>query len=157
MPSQLLAIAAAAILFGCAIAIAQAAEAPENVEAAVADAVQSCKELEGTPNADGVLSVDDVNGDGGEDWIIDFAKLKCPGGIHEMCQAGGCTLQIYLWNGGTAWNLAFEEVVQSYKFEKRGGKRMLSAVLVPPSCESLNSKTCAKTYRLEKSSIKPAR
>jgi hypothetical protein len=134
-----------------------AAEAPENVEAAVADAVQSCKDLEGTPNADAVLNVDDLNGDGGEDWIVDFAKLKCPGGINDMCEQGGCTLQIYLWNGGTAWNLAFEEVVQSYKLEKRGGKRMLSAVLVPPSCEKLNGKTCTKTYLLEKSGIVPAR
>ena len=65
-----------------------------------------------------MLSVEDINGDGGEDWIADFAKLKCPGGINTMCEEGGCTLQIYLWNGGTAWTLAFEEVVQHYKFER---------------------------------------
>ena len=68
------------------IAIAHAAEPPDNVEAEVADAVQSCKDLEGKPNADAVLKVEDVNGDGGEDWIADYSKLKCDGGINQMCE-----------------------------------------------------------------------
>lgn len=38
-----------------------------------------------------------------------------------------CTLQILLWDGGTAWNLAFEEPVHSYKFGKSSGKRVLQA------------------------------
>ena len=65
---------------------------------------------------------EDVNGDGGEDWIADYAKLNCEGGINQMCDDDGCTLQIYLWDGATAWNLAFEETVQSYRFGKRDGK-----------------------------------
>ena len=59
-----------------------------------------------------MLSVEDVNGDGGEDWIVDYAKLKCEGGINRMCSADGCTLQIFLWDGATAWTVAFEETVQ---------------------------------------------
>jgi hypothetical protein len=91
------------------------------IEAEIADAVQSCKNQEGTPNADAVLSVNDVNGDGGEDWIVDYAKFSCKDGINEMCDDDGCTLRIYLWNGAAAWNLAFDETVKSYKFAKHGG------------------------------------
>ena len=103
----------AALLIACGMARANPAEAPDNVQAQVDEAVQSCKDLEGTPNADGVLSVKDVNGDGGEDWIVDYSKLNCKGGINQMCDVDGCTLQIYLWNGATAWNLAFDEPVKS--------------------------------------------
>lgn len=87
---------AALLVFG-GILSARAAEPPDNVQAEVAEAVQSCKDLEGTPNADAVLSLDDLNGDVGEDWIVDYAKLKCEGGINQMCGANGCTLQIFLW------------------------------------------------------------
>jgi hypothetical protein len=93
---------AALFVFG-GILSARAAEPPDNVQAEVAEAVQSCKDLEGTP------------------------KLKCEGGINQMCGANGCTLQIFLWDGGTAWNLAFEEPVHSYKFGKSRGKRVLQA------------------------------
>ena len=76
------------------VVCAEAAEPPDNVAAEIADAVQSCKDLEGKPNADAVLKVEDVNGDGGEDWIADYAKLKCEGGTNPLCSSIGCTLQI---------------------------------------------------------------
>ena len=71
--------ALAALLLGSGLAASYAAEAPDNVEAEVAEAVQSCKDLDGKPNADAVLSTKDVNGDGGEDWIADYSKLELPG------------------------------------------------------------------------------
>ena len=55
----------ALLMVGGFVALAHAAEPPDNVEAEVNDAVQSCKDLEGKPNADAVLKVQDVNGDGG--------------------------------------------------------------------------------------------
>jgi hypothetical protein len=145
---------AALIVFGGVLS-ARAAEPPENVEAERAQAVQSCKDLEGTPNADAVLSVDDLNGDGGEDWIADYAKLKCDGGINQMCGENGCTLQIFLWDGGTAWNLAFEEPVHSYKFGKSRGKRVLQAVMAGTACDKPSHATCHLTFRLDKTAIVP--
>ena len=103
MPKRIATFAAlktlAALLLGSGLAAAYAAEAPDNVEAEIAEAVQSCKDLDGKPNADAVLSTKDVNGDGGEDWIADYSKLSCQGGINQMCDDEGCVLQIYLWNG----------------------------------------------------------
>lgn len=141
-------------LGGC-LAVAHAAEAPDNVEEAVADAVQSCKDLEGTPNADSVLKVEDVNGDGGEDWIADYSKLKCKGGINQMCDDDGCVLQIYLWNGAAAWNLAFDEPVKSYKFIKRGDNRLMQVVMAGPACDKPGKATCRLTYRLYEDDIQP--
>lgn len=135
------------------IGAAYATEAPDNVEAEIADAVQSCKDQEGTPNADAVLSVNDVNGDGGEDWIVDYAKLSCKGGINEMCDDDGCTLRIYLWNGAAAWNLAFDETVKSYKFAKHGGRHVLQVVMEGSACGKPSNETCHLTYVLNKTSI----
>jgi hypothetical protein len=145
--------ALAALLLGIGLAAAYAAEAPDNVEAEIAEAVQSCKDLDGTPNADAVLSTKDVNGDGGEDWIADYSKLSCQGGINQMCDDQGCELQIYLWNGSAAWNLAFDEAVKSYKFAKRHGERLLQVVMAGSACNKPASATCHLTYILNEDSI----
>src|SRR5262249_41491303 len=64
---------------------AGAAEPPYNVAGAVAQAAQACKDMDGQPNTDAVLTVEDLNGDGGEDWIADYSKLKCEGGVNPLC------------------------------------------------------------------------
>jgi hypothetical protein len=145
--------ALAALLLGLGLAASYAAEAPDNVEAEVAEAVQSCKDLDGTPNADAVLSTKDVNGDGGEDWIADYSKLSCKGGINQMCDVEGCVLQIYLWNGSAAWNLAFDEAVKSYKFSKRRGEHLLQVVMAGSACGKPASATCRLTYILNEDTI----
>ncbi len=143
----------AGLLTAGGLAAAYATEAPDNVQAEIAEAVQSCKDLEGTPNADAVLSTADVNGDGGEDWIADYSKLGCKGGINQMCDDDGCVLQIYLWNGSAAWNLAFDEPVKSYKFAKRHGRRVLQVVMAGEACGRPSTQTCRLTYRLNQDSI----
>ena len=137
------------------IAAAYAAAPPDNVQAAIDEAVQACKDLDGTPNAEAVLSTKDVNGDGGEDWIADYSKLTCKGGINQMCDVDGCTLQIYLWNGATAWNLAFDEAVKSYKFVSRHGEHLLQVVMAGQACGKPTRATCHLTYRLNKDSVDP--
>jgi hypothetical protein len=135
---------------------AQAAEPPDNVADAVTEAAQTCKDDGGTPNTDATLSVEDVNGDGGEDWIVDYAKLKCEGAVDPFCDSDGCSLQIFLWDGATAWNLAYEEIVQSFKFAKNGGKPVLKVKLAGSACGRPSTQSCARTYRLEPTAIVPA-
>src|SRR4249919_3484605 len=49
-------------------------------------------------------------------------------GADQMCDDEGCVLQIYLWNGSAAWNLAFDKAVKSYKFSTRHGQHLLAVV-----------------------------
>jgi hypothetical protein len=149
----------AALLLGSGLAAAAAhpSDAPDNVEAEVAEAVQSCKDLDGAPNADAVLSTRDVNGDGGEDWIADYSKLSCKGGINQMCDVEGCVLQIYLWNGSTAWNLAFDEAVKNYKFATHRGQHLLQVVMAGSACDKPASATCRMTYILNEDTVDLAR
>jgi hypothetical protein len=149
------AIAALAALAVCAVAPARAAEPPDNVAEAIADAERACKDTNGTPNADAVLTVEDLNGDGGEDWLADYAKLKCDGGINPLCGSAGCTLQLYFWDGEAAWDVVFEDLVQSYKFGNSGGKRMLYVTTSGVPCNKPVAETCTYTYRLEKDAVVP--
>ena len=133
----------------------RAAEPPDNVAEAIIAAEQACRDMNGKPNAEAVLKVDDFNGDGGEDWLADYSKLECDGGINPLCGSAGCTLQIYLWDGGTSWDLLFEDLVQSYKFGKSGGKHLLYVTTSGLPCNKPASETCKWTYRLDKDAIVP--
>jgi hypothetical protein len=134
-----------------------AAEPPDNVAEALAEAAQACRDTHGIPNTDAVLKVEDLNGDGGEDWIADYSKLKCEGGINPLCGSAGCTLQLYFWDGGTAWDVLFEDFVQSYRFAKNGGKRYLHVTTSGLPCNKPVAETCQYTYRLEKDAVVPVK
>ena len=153
---QLLRLAAgAALALPLAHVAARAAEPPDNVAQAIVDADQACTDLNGKPNHDAVLTVEDVNGDGGEDWIADYSKLKCEGGINPLCSDGACTLQIYLWDGETQWDLLFEDLVQSYKFGKVGGRHMLYVTTPGTPCNKPVAEACKYEYRIDKDAIVP--
>jgi hypothetical protein len=155
VPTFLRVAALALLALAVTFAPARAAEPPDNVAEAIADAERACKDTNGTPNADAVLKVEDLNGDGGEDWLADYAKLKCEGGINPLCGSAGCTLQIYFWDGEASWDVVFEDLVQSYKFGKSGGKRMLYVTTSGVPCNKPVSQTCKYTYRLEKDAVVP--
>lgn len=146
----------AVLLFTGGILAAEAVEPPDNVVDEVDYAIQACKNLQGAPNADAVLRVADVNEDGGEDWIADYAKLDCAGGVNPKCGPDGCALQIFLWNGAMAWPLAFDETVKRYKFARHGGKPVLKVVLAGTACGKPSGEDCDVTYTLDKDDIVPA-
>jgi hypothetical protein len=145
----------AALLLAGGMLAARAVEPPDNVVDEVNSAIQACKDLDGAPNADAVLRVTDVNEDGGEDWIADYAKLDCAGSVNPMCSADGCDLQIFLWNGAMAWPLTFDETVRSYKFTRHGGRPVLKVVLAGAACGKPSGKDCAVTYDLDQDDIVP--
>ncbi len=149
--------AVAALCTSVGAAPVRAAEPPDNVTAALAEAAQACKGLGGKPNTDAVLRVEDLNGDGGEDWIADYAKLKCEGGTNPLCSSIGCTLQIYFWDGDTAWDVVFEDIVKSYKFAKSGGKLMMYVTTSGDPCNKPTAQTCKYTYRLDKDAVVPVK
>jgi hypothetical protein len=126
---------------------ARAAMEPDNVASEIQNAMQLCRKMGGTPDVDAMLSVDDFNGDGGEDWIVDYKKLQCAGTANPFCGSGGCTLQVFLWSGGSKWNKAFDELVRSYKFVRTGGQRALEVQLGGAACGKPNAQSCAQTYR----------
>jgi hypothetical protein len=133
----------------------KASAPPDNVKEAVDAAAQSCRDFGGEPETDAVLSFSDVNGDGGEDWIADYSKLKCQGALNPMCDEDGCDVQIYLWDGAMSWPLAFEENLLRFNFAKSGRKRVLKATLPGRTCERPSNQTCTELLPLEPKSSTP--
>lgn len=147
------------LLLGAAVVIAipmtpgRAAMEPSNAAGEVSSAAKTCRDLGGKPNAEAMLTVDDVNGDGAEDWIVDYAKLVCAGATNPFCGTGGCSLQIFLWSGGSSRKLAFDEVPRGYKFVTSNGKRMMQVRFGGAVCNETNSRSCTKRYQIGTSKI----
>ena len=130
---------------------------PDNVAAEVRQATEDCRAIGGRPNADAMLKVDDLNGDGGEDWIVDFSKLRCAGATNPFCGRGGCSLQIFLWTGGSEGTRVFDEIVQSYRLTRVNGRRAVAINMGGSACGKPNYQTCAKTYSIERTRLAPLR
>ena len=155
-PRQVFRIAALAAFTLCAaLAAARAAEPPDNITEAITEAERACKDLDGKPNANAVLTVDDLNGDGGEDWIADYSKLQMRGRHQPALRQWRLHLADLSLGRRTQWDLLFEDLVQSYKFGKSGGKPMLYVTTPGTPCNKPVSETCQYEYRLEKDAIVP--
>jgi hypothetical protein len=149
------ALLCACFAFSLAFNASYAAEPPDNIAEVVKEAEMACRHMRGIPNSEALLSMQELNGDGGEDWIVDFAKLECKGGINPLCGGGGCTLQIYFWDGEASWDLVFEDLVKSYKFGKTDGKPVLHVTTPGTPCNKPVDESCQYNYRLEKETVVP--
>ncbi len=146
MITKLLALLALAgsVLF--AANVSYAAMEPDNVAAVVSRAAAECRSMGGQPNADAVLTVDDLNSDGGEDWIVDFSKFGCSGSTNPFCGSAGCSLHIFLWSSGSTWRSVFDDVVQQYRLTRMQGRRGIEISRRGSACGKSNAQTCRKTY-----------
>lgn len=132
---------------------ASAAEEPEIVAKAIKDAEQSCAEMGGKPSTEAILSVDDINGDGGEDWVVDYSKMKCEGTTNPFCGNSGCSLSIYLWKRDSTWRLAYDDMVQSFEINKTDQRRMLITESSPDACDKADG-VCEEKFTITKDSIR---
>jgi hypothetical protein len=146
MTKQSLAFFSLAVLALVASNPSYAAMEPDNVAAVVSRAAAECRSMGGQPNTDAVLTVDDLNGDGGEDWIVDFSKFGCAGSANPFCGSGGCSLQIFLWSSGSTWRSVFDDVVQQYRLMRVQGRRGIEISSRGGACGKSSAQTCRKTY-----------
>lgn len=154
--SRLLAFGAAACvcltLLGTTAVYAE--EPPEEIAETIAEAAEVCRDQGGKPETAAILRGDDLNGDGGADWIADFGKLKCEGSENPACNPSGCLLKLYFWNGD-GWDAVFEDFVKAYKFSSSGDTRTMHVTTAGTPCNKPQDETCAYNYRLEKDAVRP--
>src|SRR6266545_1944800 len=87
-----------------------AVEYPDIVNTAIEDARKQCVEAEGKPGpGEAMAAATDLDGNGREDWVLDFGKLECAGAGTLFCGTGGCLLQIYVWRRQSEWKLVFDQ------------------------------------------------
>jgi hypothetical protein len=146
--ARMLAAAAAVILLA---GPARPAEPPDVVRKALAEARADCIQFGGKPGrTDAIASVEDLDGDGGEDWILDFSKFECAGIPPPFCGSGGCSLQIFLFQGGGRWQQVFDDVVRGFRRVRVGGRAGLQISFHGSVCNRPGYQPCRKTYVFER-------
>ena len=148
------------VLLIAGFAPAWAAEQPDAVRKVIQEAERQCRSDGGRPHqGPKFLRVEDLNRDGGEDWILDYAHFECRGAIspQPLCGSGGCSLTIFVWSGGSTWKRAFDDLVQAHQFVLVNGRRVLQADFAGAACGKANVETCRKLYRFYGSDLVPAR
>jgi hypothetical protein len=138
---------------GSAILPARAAMEPDNVAAQVEDAAKTCRDMGGKPDTDAMLSVADVNGDGVEDWVVDYSRLRCAGTPNPFCGSGGCSLQIFLGSQRGSWKMVFDSLVQSFSFGTAGSRRVLRATTSGSDCGKTNAASCPRVYNFGRDTL----
>lgn len=136
---------------------AHSEEQPSDIAEIIAEAAQVCRTQGGKAETAAILSGGDLNGDGNSDWIADFAKLKCEGAANPACNANGCMLHLYFWDGDAAWDLVFEDFVKSYKFSSSGDTTTMHVTTSGIPCNKPAEERCSYNYRLEKEAVVPVR
>jgi hypothetical protein len=139
----------------CAVAVA--AEPPALVAESIAEASKTCTDVGGKPaEGAGFATVRDLDGNGVEDWVLDFERFECDGAASLFCGTGGCTLEIYLGRDGT-WQKVFADNVRSYKLVKRGKRPAIAVSLHGSACGRAGVHDCPKTFLFANSKLVPAR
>jgi hypothetical protein len=133
---------------------ARAEDPPEEIAETIAEAAEVCRAQGGKPETTAALRGDDLNADGGSDWIADYAKIECKGSNNPACNQNGCMLQLYFWNGD-GWDKVFEDFVKGYKFSSSGDTRTMHVTTAGTPCNKPAEETCSYNYRLEKDAVSP--
>ena len=146
-----------AVVAMLASAPARAAMEPDVVAAEVREAAKTCRDMGGRPDTAAMLKVQDLDGDGGEDWIVDYAKMRCAGTSNPFCGSGGCGLTVYVWAGGANWTKVFDSVVQSWRFVSRGGQSTFHVSFGGSECGKSNAESCPRSFVFRAGTLTPLR
>lgn len=83
--------------------------------ASVLEAMAECRDRGGRASLNrGFEQVRDLNGDGVDDYVIDYEALVCSAGLLRSCPSGACRLEIHLSAPGGVHRLAFGAPVRGW-------------------------------------------
>jgi len=90
----------------------------------------------------------DLNGDGRDDYIVDFHETECGGRASFFCGTGGCDLLILVAQRGGALRKIFDDRVRGYEILSGRGPSEIRFVLHGSYCGSHGNPSCEKTRRI---------
>jgi hypothetical protein len=115
---------------------------PASVASAINSNTATCDSFKGKP---GFTRSDlDLNGDGTNDWIVDYGNLECDGSTSIFCGSGGCTLQVLISTSRSEWVVKFEDMVREYSFKPVRGKMVLRLEEHGIACGKPGTESCPK-------------
>lgn len=123
---------------------------PTEIRRALVEADEICRRVGGTRVTLSVNAVRklDLNGDGREDYIVDFHEAECVGRTSFFCGTGGCDLLILVALRGGALRKVFDDRVREYEILSGRGPSEIRFVLHGSYCGGHGNPSCEKTRRI---------
>lgn len=121
-------------------------ELPSVIAASIGEARQDC-DLKSIPAA--AIKLIDLNGDGINDYIIDYGALGC----HSYCGSAGCIHEIWVSKDGGFVRSLNTNVQGIVRFEPHGSGNDIIVGMHGSSCNRVGSDTCYFRLHWDKSKL----
>ncbi len=116
---------------------------PSIVQAEIKSSQSSCAP-EHSVLMPGFVAERDINGDGVEDYILDYGKFECGGNSGFFCGTAGCLVQVFASLPGGKYVKALDENVRSMKFGAIKGRPAIILDLHGSACGKVGAAPCPK-------------
>lgn len=148
-----LALASLFLLPAAATSTRAAPPLPSIVEARVKQDVKDC-DTHDAKFEKGFITRRDINGDGKEDYILDYGRFSC-GGSHNFCGSGGCATVIYA-SRGSGYAMVMDDLVRGIQFKTIGGRPAMLLGLHGSACGKMGAAACGATLYWNGEKFSPA-
>ena len=152
---RLKAILIVALSLACSLRPADALDLPDIIKDRLATTQKLCTDHGGKAGAAADITVTtiDVDGNGHNDFILDYSKLACDGVPDMYCGGGFCTIDVYTWRSNNAWKLLLVASVADWKIVGTGKKRAFILTQSGSFCGKPKKRTCTVTYTFANGSM----
>jgi hypothetical protein len=127
---------------------------PPEVQAVIDDELKSCAEK--VTFKKGFLTRRDINGDGIDDFILDYGRFACGGNSIAYCGSAGCLMTVFASLPNGKFAKVLDENVRSVDFKNVGGRPAMVLELHGSSCGKIGSQACGATLYWNGEKFSPA-
>lgn len=148
----MLALALALLLTSSVAAHAASGPLPADVTARMEEDKKDCGASASLEK--GFITRKDVNGDGIEDFILDYGHFVCDGS-RTFCGSGGCTTAVYASSNGQFVKV-LDDLLRDLRFATIKGRPAVLIGLHGSACGKAGSAACGETLYWNGSKFSPA-
>ena len=136
---------ASAILFSNAIttAFAQSQSAPSLPAIVQADIRKACDKPPVLKS--GFVTIKDINGDGVQDYVLDYSKFQCGNDSPLYCGTAGCLTTVFASLPDRSYVKVLDENVRGIEFRKIKGRAAMILDLHGSACGRAGAARCGMT------------
>lgn len=157
MKSSLVVTAAALALIGPATNAAPTKTYPVLAANIIADARAECRSVGGksmTVSGDAV-QVFDLNGDGLQDYLVDYGQFRCNGAESIFCGTAGCLVEAVMATSAKQFVRVPMDNLRGYEVVKADGVTLLQVNLHGSACGQVGAYDCVKRWRYMNGRFEP--
>jgi hypothetical protein len=147
----------AAILISSALSATQAKAAqplPPEVQSSIDEAMKDCNEK--VKFEKGFLTRRDINGDGIEDFILDYGHFACGASSNIYCGSAGCVTEVFASLSDGKFTKVLNDNVRGLTFKTVRGRPAMLLELHGSACGKAGSAPCSETLYWNGEKFSPA-